>query len=85
MNTTARARRNAAPGCVTSFDAAEAEERYAAEPVDDLSPDRLFQRRWALTLLESTLRLLGEEFARAGQRRRSSPRCVRFSVSAPSR
>jgi len=54
-------------GLVTSFDAAEAEERYATEPVDDLTPDRLFQRRWALTLVEETLRLLGEEFAGHGK------------------
>ncbi|WP_075086613.1 RNA polymerase sigma factor [Verrucomicrobium spinosum] len=31
-----------------------AEQRYAEEPVDHLTPDRLFQRRWALTVLELT-------------------------------
>jgi RNA polymerase sigma-70 factor (ECF subfamily) len=55
------------PGLLTSFDAAQAEERYATELIDDLSPDRLFQRRWALTLVEETLRLLGEEFAGQGK------------------
>ena len=50
-----------------SFDAATAEERYSAEPVDDLSPDRLFQRRWALTILESSLELLATEFAEQGK------------------
>jgi DNA-directed RNA polymerase specialized sigma24 family protein len=54
-------------GLVSSLDAAEAEERYAAEPVDDLSPDRLFQRRWALGLLGETHRLLGEEWAADGK------------------
>jgi RNA polymerase sigma factor (sigma-70 family) len=49
-------------GSLTSFNPAWAEERYAAEPVDDLTPDRLFQRRWALTVLEYSLQLLGEEF-----------------------
>jgi DNA-directed RNA polymerase specialized sigma24 family protein len=48
---------------LTSFDAARAEERYSAEPTDALSPDRLFQRRWALTILEYSLELLAEEFA----------------------
>ncbi len=35
-------------GLLTSFDALRAEENYAAEPRHDLTPDRLFQRRWAL-------------------------------------
>jgi DNA-directed RNA polymerase specialized sigma24 family protein len=52
---------------LTSFDAAKAEERYCAEPADDLSPDRLFQRRWALTILEYSLELLAEEFAAQGK------------------
>ncbi len=52
---------------LTSFDAAWAEERYATDLVDDLSPDRLFQRRWALTLLEQTLRVLGDELAAQGK------------------
>lgn len=37
---------------LTKFDAGWAEERFASEPADDLTPDRLYQRRWALTLLE---------------------------------
>jgi RNA polymerase sigma-70 factor (ECF subfamily) len=52
---------------LTSFDAASAEERYATEPTDDLSPDRLFQRRWALTLLNHSLNLLDREFAAQGK------------------
>ena len=52
---------------LSRFDAARAEERYASEPADDLSPDRLFQRRWALTLLEHSLHLLGEEFTAHGK------------------
>src|SRR5260221_10821952 len=41
----ARAQKRGA-ALLPSFDAIAAEERYAIEPVDDLSPDRLFQRRW---------------------------------------
>jgi len=52
---------------LVSFNPEWAEERYIAEPVDDLSPDRLFQRRWALTVLEYSLQLLGEEFTAAGK------------------
>jgi DNA-directed RNA polymerase specialized sigma24 family protein len=50
-----------------TFDPERAEERYATEPVDDLTPDRLFQRRWALTILDQSLQLLGEEFAGQGR------------------
>ncbi len=49
-------------GRVMSIDAASAETRYAAEPRDDLTPDRLFQRRWALTVLESSLASLRAEW-----------------------
>lgn len=52
---------------LTSFDAAGAEERFGAEPLDELTPDRLFQRRWAVTVLEYSLQLLGEEFTGAGK------------------
>ncbi|MDR3405503.1 MAG: RNA polymerase sigma factor [Chthoniobacter sp.] len=51
----------------SSFDAVQAEERYAIEPVDDVTPDRLFQRRWALTLLEQTLQTLAEEYGAEGK------------------
>jgi RNA polymerase sigma-70 factor (ECF subfamily) len=53
---------------LTSFDAGWAEERFASEPADDLTPDRLYQRRWALTLLEFTLQVLEQEFSADGKR-----------------
>jgi len=52
---------------LVSIDAEWAEGRYAAEPSDDLTPDRLFQRRWALTVLEFTLQMLAEEHAVQGK------------------
>jgi RNA polymerase sigma-70 factor (ECF subfamily) len=60
-------------GLLTSFDAVRAEERYSAEPADTLSPDRLFQRRWALTVLEHPLERLAEGFVAQG--RRTYSRC----------
>ncbi len=54
-------------GNVVSIDAASAETRYAAEPRDDLTPDRLFQRRWALTILESSLASLRVEWTGQGK------------------
>ena len=52
---------------VVSLDAQSAESRYAAEPRDTLSPDRLFERQWSLQLLEEVLRQLRAEYAAAGQ------------------
>ncbi len=53
---------------LTSFDQAWAEERFACEPTDELSPDRIYQRRWALTLLEFTLQILEQEYSTDGKR-----------------
>jgi RNA polymerase sigma-70 factor (ECF subfamily) len=50
-----------------SFDAAEAEQRYQLEPTDESSPDRLFEKRWALTVLESALAELAAEMQAAGK------------------
>lgn len=50
-----------------SFDQAWAEERFAAEPQDDLTPDRLYQRRWALTVLEFSLQVLEQEYLADGE------------------
>jgi RNA polymerase sigma-70 factor (ECF subfamily) len=54
-------------GLISSFDAMQAEERYAIEPKDDMTPDRLFQRRWALALLEQTLEMIAAEYATQGK------------------
>ncbi len=37
---------------VVSIDAAAAERRYLAEPADTRTPEALYERRWALSLLE---------------------------------
>lgn len=39
-----------------ALDGMEAAERYAREPVDQMDASKLFDRRWALALLESALR-----------------------------
>ena len=44
-----------------SLDGLEPERRYALEPADRLSADKLFERRWALTLLERVLQRLEAE------------------------
>jgi RNA polymerase sigma factor (sigma-70 family) len=50
-----------------SLDAATAEQRYALEPVDLASPDKLFDRRWAMMLLDSVLARLEAEQARTSE------------------
>jgi len=50
-----------------SWDALEADARYAAEPADRLSPERLYERQWALALLESVFRRLRDETAAEGK------------------
>ena len=50
-----------------SFDAQTAEQRYRLETVDDLSPDKLFERQWALALLDQVLARLEKEFCETGK------------------
>jgi RNA polymerase sigma-70 factor (ECF subfamily) len=44
-----------------------AETRYIAEPIEPLTAEKLYERRWALTLLERVLARLGAEFDAAGK------------------
>jgi len=44
-----------------------AETRYGVEPVDNVTPERIFERRWALTLLEEVLKRLQAEYVREGK------------------
>jgi RNA polymerase sigma factor (sigma-70 family) len=44
-----------------SFDAQDAETRYLIEPVDRLDPLRLYERRWAMTVLSNALAKLEQE------------------------
>jgi RNA polymerase sigma-70 factor (ECF subfamily) len=50
-----------------SFDAQVAEERFKIEPVESLTPDRIFERRWGLTLLDQALLRLKAEYSAAGK------------------
>ena len=46
-----------------SIDFNEAENQYALEPADRLSPEKLFDKSWALTVLERTMACLKTELA----------------------
>jgi RNA polymerase sigma-70 factor (ECF subfamily) len=43
------------------------EEQYRFEPADNETPEAIFERRWALTLLQQTLKRLRDEFCAAGK------------------
>ncbi|MCI0541746.1 MAG: sigma-70 family RNA polymerase sigma factor [Verrucomicrobiales bacterium] len=52
---------------IISLDAAEAEDRYVAEPIEIATPETLFEQRWALALLENALSRLRNEYADQGR------------------
>jgi len=64
-----RAHRQKRGGRVVTFslDEKDAEERYVVEPADELTPEKIFERRWAEALLEQVLARLRVEFRAAGQ------------------
>jgi RNA polymerase sigma factor (sigma-70 family) len=47
----------------TQLDAEEAEERYRLEPVESLTAEKMFDARWAMTLLAKALDRLRQEYA----------------------
>ena len=50
-----------------AFDTAVAERRFQEERPQTLSPDRIYDRRWALALLDDALARLEREYAGAGE------------------
>jgi RNA polymerase sigma factor (sigma-70 family) len=50
------------------LDAEVAEDRYRYEPVERLDPEKLFQRRWAMTLLDEVLARLENEYTLKGKK-----------------
>jgi RNA polymerase sigma factor (sigma-70 family) len=55
-------------GCVfVSLNEPAGEDGYLLEPVDELTPDQVFERRWAQTVLQTALDRLRAEYAARGQ------------------
>lgn len=50
-----------------SFNRPWAEEQYAAETPNDLAPERVYERRWALTVLDYSIQILAGEYASQGK------------------
>ena len=82
----ARAAKRGGGQLLVSLDDSEAENRYRLEPADAMSADKIFERRWALTLLEQVLRRLRDDYAAGGKVvmfEELKPSLVGSSQSAP--
>ena len=49
-------------GKLLSLEFSSGEERYRREPVDNETPERIFERRWALSMLDRVIDRLRDEF-----------------------
>jgi RNA polymerase sigma factor (sigma-70 family) len=65
-----RAKKRSPDLAVLSLDAREAEGRYAAEPAETVTPELLFERKWAALVLERALSRLRDEWNGADRRRK---------------
>jgi RNA polymerase sigma factor (sigma-70 family) len=54
-------------GMLVQLEFASGEERYQREPANDETPDRIFERRWALSVLDRVLEKLRSEFVSHGR------------------
>ena len=66
----ARAQKRGGGAKPLSLDEMTAEDRYRHEPVDTLTADQIYDRRWALDLLEGARRRLRQEYEAAGKSER---------------
>jgi len=63
----ARAQKRGGGQTFVSLDDSTGEERYRLEPVDAMDAEKLFERRWALTLLEQARARVREEYLESGK------------------
>ena len=66
----ARAKKRGGGRIPISLDFEKGEERYHVEPADDISPDKVYEQRWALALIDRTLERLAAAMEQAGQSQR---------------
>lgn len=62
-----RAQKRGGGRAALSLDFDAGEVRYQLEPVDEWTPQRLYERRWALTVLDRVLERLGQDYAQVGK------------------
>jgi RNA polymerase sigma factor (sigma-70 family) len=63
----ARAQKRGGEYIFISLNADEAEGYYAQEPSDPVTPEQLFERRWALTIIDQTFTRLKAEYVAASK------------------
>ena len=63
----ARALKRGGGHAIISFDDTTFDDRYRLEPVDAMDAEKLYERRWALTLLEHARVRVREEYLKAGK------------------
>lgn len=63
----ARAKKRGGGQWTLSLDFEREEAQYRAEPADPDTPDKMYERRWVLALLDSTLERLAEEARQQGE------------------
>lgn len=63
----ARAQKRGGGQRVIPMDAATLETSCGFEPADNVTPEKIFERRWALTLLDQVLRRLRQEYIHDGR------------------
>lgn len=56
-------------GLVIALDSLDAEARYAVEPVEGVTPERFFERQWALAVLDQVLGRLRAAYIEDGKGR----------------
>ena len=54
-------------GAIVPLEISGGEERYQREPAHDETPERIFERRWALSLLDRVVGRLRDEFVQHGR------------------
>jgi RNA polymerase sigma-70 factor (ECF subfamily) len=62
-----RAQKRGGAKAMIPIEALDAEDRYRREMADELTPDRQFDRTWALSLLDRTLDRLAADYAASGR------------------
>lgn len=62
-----RAQKRGGGRTMIPIESLDAEDRYWREVADDVTPDRLFDRAWAVTLLDRVLEQLATEYSASGR------------------
>ena len=63
----AQAQKRGGHVCTFSVDFQAGESRYGLEPAHESTPETIFQRRWAMVVLESALNRLSTEYKQSGK------------------